>query len=850
MLTLSTASEGINLQAIAHRLGVNQAKGHVGFQASGTIPLATVTDLRTYQAAASVQSSLLECEGMLVQPLSFNAQVENGNLELTLPQATVSTLRIADRPTECLANQLQLADTLLVQSRLTALVPIVWIQQPEAWTVAANLELSGLTVANETISDFKTSCHLTGGSFGLSPCVIRWRDTVCSIAANGDLRDKAFATVQFTATPVPLRHLGELASRFSQKPLHLDGTASASGNIHVNLQPFGFTAAGGLTLADAWYERTSIGNAQFSWKADPQALQLQSGSQDFLGGSYLVDATLRSLDWTQATVTANCRGIQLKRLASMGGSQLPVTGTVDGSLRFASIADLQSLQADGWVATQGASFKGAPIQITTEKLNLEKGLATAALRGSAFDGSLHVQANTRLADLTAWIQDEARQMEHLPVFGQVEVQGIGVTPVLDTLSGTRSHIPLKGSVSLACVRDQAAPEHGTLATVVCSGENLRWNRALLSRRVQANATLYPTQVRVSSIEGKFADGTLSGDADIRIAATPTGTFRFNADNVNLRRACAPSPGLAKSVTGSGSVAIFGRIGNLTSVSAKVRASNVMVGDLIVREVRIPLDASYHLQSARVLWNCRGGAVKLGGGNVVVNTEGGLTNGLATMNSSVNFRNIDSARLLRGNSVDAGIISGHVNLQAKRARRPEDLSGQFHIELAQIQSLKIPGTESLTQLIKMPTVSLPSPGQEDGGTIDGRMAGGLLRIDSLTLAKSGMLVLMDGSSTLDGRLDLNVVAYTSQDGPADKLLSFADSPVMLAVSAPVALVAKANEAMKDRTIHVHVGGTSARPTVRLQPAKSLSQDALRFFVAGTLGSPVANIATNPKRQPVR
>ena len=74
--------------------------------------------------------------------------------------------------------------------------------------------------------------------------------------------------------------------------------------------------------------------------------------------------------------------------------------------------------------------------------------------------------------------------------------------------------------------------------------------------------------------------------------------------------------------------------------------------------------------------------------------------------------------------------------------------------------------------------------------------------------------------------------------------------MLAAPAPVTLLIKANEAMKDRVIHIHVGGTGARPMLRLQPGKTLSQDALRFFVAGTLGNRAADIALRQQRQSVR
>ncbi len=74
--------------------------------------------------------------------------------------------------------------------------------------------------------------------------------------------------------------------------------------------------------------------------------------------------------------------------------------------------------------------------------------------------------------------------------------------------------------------------------------------------------------------------------------------------------------------------------------------------------------------------------------------------------------------------------------------------------------------------------------------------------------------MDGTSTLEGRLNFDVTAITNQSGPADGLLSLADSPLMLAAPAPVTLLIKANEAMKDRVIHIHVGGTGCATHVAI------------------------------------
>ncbi len=66
--------------------------------------------------------------------------------------------------------------------------------------------------------------------------------------------------------------------------------------------------------------------------------------------------------------------------------------------------------------------------------------------------------------------------------------------------------------------------------------------------------------------------------------------------------------------------------------------------------------------------------------------------------------------------------------------------------------------------------------------------------------------------------------------------------MLAAPAPIALLAKANDALKNRVVHVQVSGTADRPTIRLQPGKQLSQEAVKFFISNSLGTRAADLST--------
>jgi hypothetical protein len=260
----------------------------------------------------------------------------------------------------------------------------------------------------------------------------------------------------------------------------------------------------------------------------------------------------------------------------------------------------------------------------------------------------------------------------------------------------------------------------------------------------------------------------------------------------------------------------------------------------VRKAKFPVDWSYRPAGNRARWQCRAGTVSVGGGNVRIATEGTFAGGLSA-NTSVRIEKIDLAKLMQNGSAGSGIISGNATVRAKNARAADDLVGSFAMQLENIQAMQIP---VLAQLPKMVTLSPPVPGRgQDGGTVRGRIAGGLIHLDEVAIHQSNVQVLVTGNATMAGRLNLDVVASTESTSPTDQLVSMLDSPLMLAAPAPVALIVKANELLKDRVVRVHVGGTANRPTLRLQPGKQLSQDAVRFFLSSSFGPVTDRLTEN-------
>ncbi|MDA1232504.1 MAG: hypothetical protein O2856_17155, partial [Planctomycetota bacterium] len=172
-VSLTTASEGVELDAVARRFGRARAEGRVGFNASGHIPLATLSDLQTCNAAVTVNSSPLVYEDIIVHPFALNARLQDGIIEVTLAEVTLAAANIVERSAGCLFNQLQLADTMRVQTGFVAVVPVSRVRELDAWTVSADVSVRGLEVESEPISDFTTSWQFVRGEINLSPFNIR-----------------------------------------------------------------------------------------------------------------------------------------------------------------------------------------------------------------------------------------------------------------------------------------------------------------------------------------------------------------------------------------------------------------------------------------------------------------------------------------------------------------------------------------------------------------------------------------------------------------------------------------------------------------------------------------------------
>jgi hypothetical protein len=178
----------------------------------------------------------------------------------------------------------------------------------------------------------------------------------------------------------------------------------------------------------------------------------------------------------------------------------------------------------------------------------------------------------------------------------------------------------------------------------------------------------------------------------------------------------------------------------------------------------------------------------------------------------------------------GRVSGRVDFAGADMRSINDLTAQAQATLSEAQAMQMPILNLLAPYL--------APGR--GGTtfrsgeFRARLSNGVWRIQELSLESSLIHLILQGTFTVQGRLDLEVVAQTSTLGglnPALARLLLVRLPPVGPV--PVTLILEATDLLSNRLIRLRLTGTTKAPHIQVEPLRLLSEEAVRFFLLRTI-----------------
>jgi hypothetical protein len=201
-----------------------------------------------------------------------------------------------------------------------------------------------------------------------------------------------------------------------------------------------------------------------------------------------------------------------------------------------------------------------------------------------------------------------------------------------------------------------------------------------------------------------------------------------------------------------------------------------------------------------------------------------------LEGQLNFSTVDLQALLRSfttsTQIGSGLLSGRLDFGGSNIQSVNDLTATLNATLRDAQALSYPVLEQLIPFIAL--------GQGTGaifnsGTVRGRLAGGIFRLEEASLQGNVVRLYIDGNITLEGGLNLDVTATTGQLSPNPLLLQRLGLGLPAAGPVPVSFLLEAGNLLSNSVIHLVVTGTVRSPTIRVQPLTTLAAGAVRFFL---------------------
>ena len=290
----------------------------------------------------------------------------------------------------------------------------------------------------------------------------------------------------------------------------------------------------------------------------------------------------------------------------------------------------------------------------------------------------------------------------------------------------------------------------------------------------------------------------------------------------------------KADSGRVSISLRSSIGKSFRGSGTVTAARAKIDSVDVSDVRIPV-AWVFSPGGGAQFTVRDAKATVANGSVRVKSEV-IWNGSARVEGLLEFTDVNVGDLAKGFGTKAygiGKTTGRFDFRGNDVRTASDLQGTLSARFGQTTVREIPILGSLTNVFS-PIQALT---RFDSGELTARLGSGFFRIERLALAGTGAKLFADGTVSLGGKLDLDVVYNTGQIGPSAPLIRTVLRDIPAIGPIPVGLIVRITEGLSNRIVRVHIDGTTDRPTTRVNPTALLSENAVRFFVGQYV--PLAN-----------
>jgi hypothetical protein len=842
-----------------------EVSGRLTMRVQASLPVNQASDLKLYKVTGTATLPTVSLSGVDMRDVTAKVRYDNGVLRLEDFRGRLAgarpnegtfqgTARLGLVPEGDLTADLTLTEVPLAQVLRAAGVkeeaggavsgtanlraPAGKLRDPATWEGSAKLSAARVAAYGWALTDAGFTVRVGKGVLTVSDVTARLEGAPVSGSAGGKLTAPYTYESKFEISNGDLKSLRRLAPSV-RPPLAVAGQFTLTAAVNGTLSPFTAKVTGTGTGKDVKVEKVSVDRLSFHWSKSDDTLKLTDIKTGLYGGEVTGSADVPlsakregKLDLTIKNVDASdlVRDVPAVPLRLEG----KVSGTIKGTLPEEK--GERRLDADVDLSAPKLRVQGLPTEKLTGTVTYRNGSGEYHLKGGLLGGSFELDG--RIPPRTEEkgggpakppLPVGFRQAQPAPPpDSHLSIRGAQLGRLGEALGARGTLDQLHGRVDLDVDFRLNPADFMPIGTGDVTVTRLRWGDQVIADSLSGDVVLSDGEARLRNLNGQVDGGTLRGQVVLRLRELDRSFFNVALDNADAARVLAPWPALAANVTGSIDARLRGRLGREWTGGGSVVLTRGKVAGVEVSEWRVPLSFALAPARGRAEITVDEMSATLAHGRV--SGRGTLGFGYDThMDGNVRFNGVDMRALLRpltdSTAIGGGLASGRIEFSGNNVRSLDDVKATVDASFSQAQALQMPVLSALVPFLARGQ----SSGTFQSGRLRGRLSGGILRVQELSLSGSTLSLFAEGNVTTAGRLNLEVIASTRVIGAGAGVLGLLGLRVPAFGPLPLTLLAEATSYFSTTSIHLIVTGTVRSPTVRLEPLTLLTDEAARFLL---------------------
>jgi hypothetical protein len=693
------------------------------------------------------------------------------------------------------------------------------------WEGQATLTGDELRVAGIALDRVNAAARLAKGELKLTDLKFGVQGLMVAGTGTMTLKDSYPYEVRFGLDDADLGALTKLTPGVTL-PVTVDGRMNADAVVRGKLTPMTAEASGTvdarrLRLGDFTFESVRSG-----WKIDPKRVLLEDVTASLYQGRVTGSATLPLDPKETGTVNFALKSLNVGAMTK-DVKGLPVrlsgeaSGTVEGKLAPAAAGGEREFSAELNLDAPKLRVQNVPTERLRGRFGYTQGAIRYRLEGDALGGKFELEGRVPVG---------AAPKPPPGAEGSIRLRGVRIGGLTQALGQLELPGPLRGLLDLELdYSTDADGEYQGRGRVNVS--RLRWDRTDLATRLVSDIVIRNSVLELRETSAEVLGGSLRLRAAVNLRFPERSFLSVVAERMELNRLGAIFPELGLDGEGPMNLRLWTTLGREWRGGGQLELTRGKISGVDVGGWQIPYRFTWSPE-----WN-RGELTVFDSGAQLAM---GRANGRATViwgsgvsvEVHVRFQNLEVRSLLRtfgevGQQFGAGRASGLLDLTGRDVRSLNDLSGRLEIDFRQAQALQLPVLSRITPFLR----GVSQATSFEKGDLRATLGRGIWRVQRLTAESRTLNLMAEGIVTVQGRLDLEVTVRTGELFVNPVLLRLLGLSV--GQPAPVEVLIRASEWLSNRVIHLRVGGTVGNPVVRVEPVRLLTEEAIRFFIRGTL-----------------